>query len=53
MATQIRRDLHADVTSRKRPAEAMQSLDWPDPTTGGDQWSRLPAVYYPSDTGSM
>ena len=34
MATQIRRDLYADVTSRKRPAEAMQSLDWPTPTTG-------------------
>jgi hypothetical protein len=34
MATQIRRDLYADVTSRKRPAEAMQSLDWPTPTRG-------------------
>jgi hypothetical protein len=34
MATQIRRDLYADVTSRKRPAEAMQNPDWPTPTTG-------------------
>jgi hypothetical protein len=34
MAAQIRRDLYADVTSRKRPAEAMQSLDWPTPTRG-------------------
>jgi hypothetical protein len=30
MAPSIRRDLYADVTSLKRPAEAMQSLDWPN-----------------------
>jgi hypothetical protein len=35
MATQIRRDLYADVTSRKRPAETVQGLDWPH--KGGGQ----------------
>ena len=31
----------------KRPVETRQRrLDWPDPTTGGDQWSRLPGVYH-------
>jgi hypothetical protein len=34
MAPSIRRDLYADVTSPKRPVEAMQCLDWPTPTTG-------------------
>jgi hypothetical protein len=31
----------------KRPVETRQRrLDWPDPATGGDQWSRLPGVYH-------
>jgi hypothetical protein len=53
MAAQIRRDLYADVTSRKRPAEAMQSLDWPT-QHGGDRWSRVNATYHapPRNTGS-
>jgi hypothetical protein len=51
MAAQIRRDLYADVTSRKRPAEAMQSLDWPHHNQTDEEWLWPLAAYH--TTGSM
>ena len=45
MATQIRRDLYADVTSRKRPGRSVHAClkTWPNPNHGSDQWWRRQA----------